>query len=116
MIEDSFEKALKKSRFELLTHKKYHEMVHNSINGGPNPGKNCDITQSFIGNASKGQHVRLIVPYGHGREFKRARFIMRRLDARIRKLHPQDPKWKSTIVFCKQKSIGSSWTAPFKFA
>ena len=117
VIENSYEKALKKSRFELLIPKKNHELVPGSSNGDPNPSKNFDIPQGFIGNESfKGQHVRLVVPYGHGREFKRARFIMRRLDARIRKLHPQDPKWKSTIVFCKQKSIGSSWTAPFKFA
>jgi hypothetical protein len=91
VIDDSFEKALKKSRFELLSTKK-------TIC--------CD---------SKSQNIRLIVPYGHGREFQRARFIMRRLDARIRRLHQLDNKWKSTIVFRKQRPIGASWTAPFKF-
>jgi hypothetical protein len=91
VIDDSFEKALNKSRFELLSNKK----------------KLCDD--------SKSQNIRLIVPYGHGREFQRARFIMRRLDARIRRLHQLDNKWKSTIVFRKQRPIGASWTAPFKF-
>lgn len=67
--------------------------------------------------------VRLIVPYSSGRDWKRARFILKRLDSRISVLRgaaasttrsTTTSRMRSMLVFSSQKPIGASWTTCFK--
>ncbi len=60
--------------------------------------------------------VRLVVPYSSGRDWKRARFILKRLDTRISLLYgsASNRRMRSMLVFSNQRPIGASWTTCFK--
>jgi hypothetical protein len=97
LIEHAYELALRRPRSQCLTQDRQF--------------KKAKFANKFS------TPIRLIAPYGKGRDWNKARIILRRLDARFTKLYGRKNrnKFRSTLVFTQQKPIGSAWTSGSKF-
>ena len=94
LIENAYQLALQRPRSRCLSH-----------DSSSKKGK-------FANNS-----IKLTVPYGNGRNWQKARFILSKLDARFTAIYgrTRQNQFRSTLVFKAQKPIGSAWTSVSKF-